>query len=218
MIRAVCFDFDGTLAHFTGDFEDLLNKGYARLNLDFRLRNSVLSEYAQQLRKDGAMTSLGALTATLKRLGLHSDADLEEVNMEVVQAYREQMELLPGAKEVLELCKGRLPLALITNGPEDMQRAAIEEVKVARYFQTILISGSKEVAVRKPDVRIFGLACKRLGVPPEEVLMVGDNLEADIKGALNVGMKVVYIGPCKEEVPQVADLFELRGWLGAHFN
>ena len=218
MIRVLCFDFDGTLAHFTGDFEDLLNKGYARLNLDPRLRDAVLSEYAQQLRKDGAVTSLGAFVAALKRLGLHSDADLEEVNTEVVQAYREQIELLPGAREVLDFCKGRLPLALITNGPEDMQRAAIEEVKVARYFQTILISGSQEVAVRKPDARIFHLACERLGVSPEEVLMIGDNLEADIKGALNVGMKAVHIGLCKEEVPQVADLFELRGWLEAHLT
>ena len=55
--------------------------------------------------------------------------------------------------------------------------------------------------MRKPDVRIFGLACERLGVPPEEVLMVGDNLEADIKGALNVGMKVVYIGPLQRRGP-----------------
>ena len=132
MIRAVCFDFDGTLTHFTGDFEALLNKGYARLNLDPRLCDAVLSEYAQQLRKDGAVTSLGAFVAALKRLGLCSDTDLEEVNMEVVQAYQEQMELLPGAREVLDFCKGRLPLALITNGPEDMQRAAIEEVKVTR--------------------------------------------------------------------------------------
>ncbi len=207
MIRAVCFDFDGTLAHFTGDFADLLNQGYAKLGLEPQKRDTVLTEYAKQLRKDGAVTSLSALVETLERLDLHSGADLKAIHTEFVQAYREQMELLPGAQEVLEFCSERVPLALITNGPADMQRAAIEEVGVADYFQSILISGAQEIAVRKPDARIFQLACERLGVSPKEVLMVGDNLGADIRGALNIGMKAVYIGPDDVKgVQRVADL------------
>ncbi len=218
MIRAICFDFDGTLAHFTGDFDDLLNEGFAKLGLDPQKRDAVLTEYTQQLRKDGAVTSLSALIETLGRLGLHADCNLEEVNTEFVQAYKEQMELLPGAREMLEFFKGRVSCALITNGPEDMQRAAIQEVEIADYFRTILISGAQEVAVRKPDARILRLACERLEVLPEETLMVGDNLGADIRGALEVGIKAVYIGAEEANVPRVADLFELRESLGAQLE
>ena len=214
MIRAICFDFDGTLAHFTGNFNNLLNEGFAKLGLDPQKRDTVLTEYAKQLRKDGAVTSYSALLETLKRLGLHADTELESINAEFVQAYRAQIELLPGAKEVLDFCSERVPCAPITNGPEDMQRAATEEVGVADYFQTILISGAQEVAVRKPNAQIFELACERLDVLPEEVLMVGDDLEADVRGALNVGMKAVYVGAEEVKEPQhAADLFTLQDYL-----
>ena len=218
MIRAVCFDFDGTLAHFTGDFGTLLHTGFAKLGSDAEHREAILAEYAQQIRLDGAVTSLSALNRTLERLSLHPQADLGEVNSELVQAYREQMELLPGAREVLDFCEERFALALITNGPEDMQRAAIQEVEIARYFQTILISGAQEVAVRKPNARIFEFACERLQVLPEEVLMVGDNLGADVGGALEFGMKAVYIGGKEVEgVEQVANS-QLEAYLTTHLK
>lgn len=209
-IRAVCFDFDGTLAHFTGDFEALLNESYAKLELPLRLRDAVLGEFTRQLRKDGAVTSHSALATTFKRLNLHADVNLEEVSAEFVQSYREQMALLPGAEEVLEVCSSRVPLALITNGPADMQRAAVEEVGIFHLFRTVLISGSQEVAVRKPGARIFRLACERLDVLPEEALMVGDDLEADVRGALDAGMRAVYVGPENVAGVQRAANSELR--------
>ena len=150
---------------------------------------------------------------------MHGSADLEAMHAEFVQMYRAQMALLPGAKEVLALCEGRVPLALVTNGPADMQRAALEKVGIAEHFQTVLISGAQEVGVRKPDARIFKLACERLEVPPQEVLMVGDNLGADVQGALGAGLQAVYVGA--EEVVgagRVAGLFELREWLGGRLN
>ena len=219
MIRALCFDFDGTLAHFTGDFDTLLEGGFAKLGLDAEHRDALLTEYERQLRKAGAITSLGALVEALERLDLHAEVDLEEVNGVFVRMYCEQMEPLPGAREVLAFCEARLPLALVTNGPADMQRAALRAVGMAEPFQTVVISGEQEVGVRKPDARTFGLACERLGVLPEETLMVGDNLGADVQGALKAGLQAVYMGT--EEVVgagRVADLFELKGWLEARLN
>lgn len=52
---------------------------------------------------------------------------------------------------------------------------------------------SFEVGHRKPEPEIFLEACRRFGVRPDECLMVGDNLEADIRGALNVGMSAALI-------------------------
>lgn len=215
MLRAILFDFDGTLAHFIGDFNALLNEGFAQPGLDVSLRDAVHTEYTHQLRKDGAVTSLVALEATLEHLNLQLKADLERVNAAFVRAYCEQVALLPGAAEVLEGCSS-LPLALVTNGPADMQRAAIEKVGIGHHFQTVLVSGAQEVAVRKPDARIFQLACERLGVRPEEALMVGDNLEADVRGALGAGLRAVHIGFGGEVsgVSQVANLSELKAYLG----
>jgi HAD superfamily hydrolase (TIGR01509 family) len=52
---------------------------------------------------------------------------------------------------------------------------------------------SFEVGARKPEPEIFIEACKRFGVQPNECLMVGDHPEADVKGAMSVGMNAVLI-------------------------
>jgi HAD superfamily hydrolase (TIGR01549 family) len=71
---------------------------------------------------------------------------------------------------------------------------------------------SFEAGFRKPDPEIFYAACERFGVNPEECLMVGDNLEADVRGALKVGMKAALIdrpGEVKADIIP-ADALALR--------
>jgi HAD superfamily hydrolase (TIGR01549 family) len=64
---------------------------------------------------------------------------------------------------------------------------------LSRYFNPRDIVCSYDVRHAKPDKEIFEEACRRFGVRPDECLMVGDNLTADIKGALAFGMKAALI-------------------------
>ncbi len=138
---------------------------------------------------------------------------------QALKAYSAQVALLPGAREVLELCEQRgLPLALVSNGPDDMQRAAVQALGLEHFFRSILVSGDRDVGVRKPNARIFGLACTGLETLPERVLMVGDDLEADVRGALAYGMQAVYLGGANvrdEGLEAVPDLSALHRWLEA---
>lgn len=63
--------------------------------------------------------------------------------------------------------------------------------KLGDYFEHLVFSF--EVGVRKPDAAIFQAACKRFAVQPGDCLMVGDNPEADVRGALVVGMQAAFI-------------------------
>ncbi len=78
------------------------------------------------------------------------------------------------------------------------------------------MAGYAAVGVRKPDPRIFALACGALGCRPEETVMVGDNLEADVAGALACGMQAVYLdatpGTGYDAMPNLEALAE---WLTA---
>ncbi len=217
-IKAVCFDFDGTLAHFTGDFEGLTDGLRSDLGLTLCDANELSLQRAQSERRGGPMTFGDTVRAALKRLELHVPDDLEQLAAQVVTDYISQMALLPGALDILNFCRALgIPLALLTNGPADMQRAAVRAVGLESYFKRILVSGDPEVAVRKPDPRIFNLACEALATTPEETLMVGDNLEADVRGALSCGMQAVYLGaesgPGYEAVP---DIGALPSWLKKH--
>lgn len=217
MIKAVYFDFDGTLAHFRGDFE-LLMEGL-RTELDFTQCDlqAFASELSSSLRHDGAVTLQSALEETLSRLELRIPTDLPEIAARAAHEYATQVHALPGALELLAELSERVPLALITNGPEDMQQAAIERTGVGGFFKMILISGAPHVAMRKPARGLFEKACRQLGVQPAHVLMIGDNLQQDIMGARDAGLQVIHVGQeSQEDLTVVTDLQAVRGWLSEH--
>ena len=195
MIRAICFDFDGTLAQFSGDFTALQTRFGLELGLTETEVRRLEQHRVQLERQDGRVTFYGTVRAAFDEAGLTAPDDLEQIAEDTVAHYCSQMKLLPSALEVLELCQAHnLPLALITNGTSDMQRKAVRAVEIESCFKRILVSGDADVAVRKPNPRIFELACRALGTEPGETLMVGDNPGADIQGALGYGMQAVYLG------------------------
>jgi putative hydrolase of the HAD superfamily len=211
MIQAICFDFDGTLAHFTGDFFADLRKGAVELGLPESLHQDFITTY---LKFDKLCSTFPeAVTATLVTFTMNVPEDFESYCQRATQRYASRIELLPGAKKLLEhLTHKNVPLAIITNGTKDIQAAAIHHVNIQGYFKTILISG--EQGVRKPDARIFRLACERLEVRPEHCLMVGDKLNADVEGARAIGMQAAWMS--NEETQDVLSfeiLGELETWL-----
>ena len=128
-IKAICFDFDGTLAHFTGDFERLTDGLRSDLGLVLCDANELSLQRAQVERRGGPMTFGDTVSAALERLELRVPDDLEHLAAQVVADYSEQMALLPGALDVLTFCRNRgIPLALLTNGPADMQDPRLDIV------------------------------------------------------------------------------------------
>lgn len=222
MAKAVCFDLDGTLARYTGDFQALAALLRSELMLHMCDMNSFYSTLSTELTRDGALTLEDSLRRVLDRLEQRAPADLDRVAADAARAYGEDVRLLPGAKELLErLDAAGVKMALLTNGPEDMQKAAINVLGVARHFRAILVSGDRDVAARKPAPRIFSLVCTGLQMVPEQIVMVGDNVEADIGGALDYGLQAVLMdhggtgAPDRAPagVPVVTSLAELSGLL-----
>ena len=67
---------------------------------------------------------------------------------------------------------------------------------------------SAEVGYRKPSPIIFQKALEQLKVKPQEAVMVGDTLEADVEGARKLGIKTILIDPeraRRDEKPEGAD-------------
>ena len=61
------------------------------------------------------------------------------------------------------------------------------------FFKSVITS--EHVGVNKPDARIFLHALKEAGGKRNQSVMIGDNLEADIRGARQVGMHQIYFNP-----------------------
>lgn len=68
----------------------------------------------------------------------------------------------------------------------------------------------------KPDARAYLAACQRLGVTPQDALMVGDSWQNDVQGALNAGLQAVWLnrnGAEREGVPTISHLNDLLSLL-----
>jgi HAD superfamily hydrolase (TIGR01509 family) len=96
-----------------------------------------------------------------------------------------------GALETLQLLRERgHRLALLTNGSGAFQRRKLERYALEPLFELVLIEG--ELGYGKPDARVFRAALTHFAVGPEQAWMVGDNLDADIAGAREVGIAGVW--------------------------
>lgn len=131
--------------------------------------------------------------------------------------------VIEGAFEVLEAIRKKgYRIGLIANGDSAGARNIIEDTGLQDYFDAIVIS--EEVGVEKPYQRIFKAAVAKLGVKPENAVMVGNRIDADILGANRFGMKSVWFRwntryndtiDSSQEKPDftINSLFELPGLL-----
>ena len=104
--------------------------------------------------------------------------------------------LFPGAIEVLDYLKERYSLHIITNGFSEVQAFKMRNAGLTPYFNTV--TDSESVGVKKPNPLIFEKALTDAKCDPANSVMIGDNHEADILGALQVGMKAIHFAVAGE--------------------
>lgn len=80
-------------------------------------------------------------------------------------------------------------LAVITNGPADVQRMKLRVSGLDRFFSAVIVSS--EIGFAKPHERAFAAAVDALKVGREELVMVGDHPERDVVGAQGAGIQTV---------------------------
>ncbi|MGC9468171.1 MAG: YjjG family noncanonical pyrimidine nucleotidase [Anaerolineae bacterium] len=115
-------------------------------------------------------------------------------------------DLMPDAEAVLRALHGKIHLALITNGLTTVQRSRLAKSGLDTYFEVVVISDEEGVA--KPDPGIFDVAMARMGSPlKEEVLVVGDSLTSDMRGASQYELDACWYNP--KGLPRDTD-FEIR--------
>ena len=108
--------------------------------------------------------------------------------------------LIDGSMELLDYLQPKYRLAVITNGFTDVQAVKMAHSGIDHYFEQVITSESAEA--RKPSTEIFTHALALTGNDHEEVVMIGDNLETDIKGASASNWHSVWLTESSEEAPE----------------
>ena len=127
----------------------------------------------------------------LAELGLADDALAAEIG-DAYSALRDRtMSLFPEAHETLDrLRDAGLRLALVTNGAGAVQRRKIDRFDLEGRFERILIEG--EFGAGKPEPAVYRHLLAHFEASPEEVWMVGDNLEWEVAAPQRHGITGVW--------------------------
>jgi putative hydrolase of the HAD superfamily len=197
------FDYTQRIGHSAG--EGL----WARYEAQTHPALKTLSEWAPAFR-------IAVWNESLADQGIHDDALCEAL----VHRYFSERRLYPRYPEVDELLKALAGyrLGIVTNGVPDLQRDKLEGSGLQDRFQAIAVSGEQNIG--KPQRGIFDHICTELAVEPSACVMVGDNPERDVAGAMNAGIRSVWVergfkpkDPNHPADLEVSSLLEMLPWL-----
>lgn len=146
---------------------------------------------------------------------LVSDEQINLLSTDYIDHLPLHNHLLEGAVEMLEYLKPSYKLHIITNGFKTVQHLKMKNSGILDYFDTI--TTSEDAGVKKPHKLIFQKALEDAKATVAESVMIGDNVEADILGAKEIGMRAIlynYYGEaCTVDCPQVLKMKEIAVYL-----
>ena len=119
--------------------------------------------------------------------------------------------LLPGVRETLDLLRKRGILTAVGSASKNAPQI-LERIDIVPLMDAV-VSGL-DVTHSKPDPEVFLVAAKKLGLSPEECLVVED-AKAGIEAATNGGMRSLAVGPLYEQIGgtyAARDLTQVNNW------
>ena len=197
---AVIFDLDGTLIDSVPDVRAAVNRVLAELD-----RPLLSLDQIKTMIGEGAQVMLKMV---MEQTGGYTPGMEEEYLPRFLATYKahpaDHTLVYPGVFDVLDQLKADgVALGMCTNKPSITTLPAVKALGLNKYFQAIVCAD--QVEHRKPDGRHVLNILERMGVSPENAVMVGDS-ETDIAAAVDAGVPAVAVsyGYCHvplEELP-----------------
>lgn len=224
LIKDVFFDLDHTLWDFEKNsalaFEAVLSSHLPQVDIrDFlEIYVPLNVAYWEKYRNDEITQTelrLGRLRDTFLTLDFSiADEEIEFLSVEYIRVLPQYNYLFDGADEVLTYLKSKYRLHIITNGFEQVQQKKIANANIAHYFTTV--TNSEMAGVKKPNPQIFEHALQLAGATRQSSIMIGDCIDADVRGALNCGLDaILFCGPetSYDGIKCVRHLSEIKNYL-----
>lgn len=201
-IDAVLFDFGGVIT--TSPFD-----AFARYEREAGLPHGLIRRINATNAQDNAWAKLERSqvdVATFCRLFEAEAAALgHQVSGEAVMACLSG-DVRPEMVEAVRRCRAHLKVGCITNNLRRNDSAEEAEVAAAWYVETIalfdvVVESSKE-GIRKPEPRIYEMACERLGVDPSGCVFL-DDLGVNLKPARAMGMTTIKVESAEQAIAEL---------------
>ncbi len=221
----IFFDLDHTLWDFEKNsalaFEKIFEKHQLDLNLEEFLLHYIPTNLKYwKLYRDEKISQKDLRYHRLKEVFDLMNMEVEDEMIHLLS--HEYIHYLPqfnylyeGAWEILDYLFPKYKLHIITNGFQTVQAGKLKNSNIEHFFQTI--TNSEMAGVKKPNPLIFEYALKKANATKSKSIMIGDSLEADIEGAINVGLDAIFFNEFNvsvdEKIHQVNHLMLLKEYL-----
>lgn len=225
-IQHVFFDLDHTLWDFEKNSDLAFQKVFDKQNINIDLKaflkvyKPINLEYWRLYREEKVSKKelrYQRLKKTFDAVNYSiSDDFIDTIAIEYINFLPHFNHLFNGTFEILDYLKEKYKLHIITNGFEEIQSKKMESSHILKYFNVIVTSES--VGVKKPNPKVFHYALNKANAKKENSIMIGDSVEADILGAINVGIKAIHCNFENEEIKNnnfksISSLLELKQYL-----
>ncbi|PST84028.1 noncanonical pyrimidine nucleotidase, YjjG family [Pedobacter yulinensis] len=211
-LKHIFFDLDHTIWDFDRNAEETLRELYERYELGVLGLNdcdAFIKLYTENNHRLWAEYHLGRISkehlraerfsSTFRQLGLQPERIPAAFETDYVQLSPTKTNLFESALEVLGYLQDRYDLHIISNGFKETTLTKMQVCALGPFFKQVIIS--EDVGVNKPHEGIFEHALRVAGARKEESVMIGDSIEADVRGAQNFGMKAIFFNPNRIERP-----------------
>jgi putative hydrolase of the HAD superfamily len=205
-VKAIAFDIDGTLYPDWRLYIRLVPHVIKHLSF-FR----AYSRVRKQLRKTAPLPDFFEYQGRLLAEQLHCNPAeakglIDSIIYKGLQPHFSKIKPFAHSVRTIQAFKGAgYKIAILSDFPPE-QKGALWGI--AALCDVML--GSEEIGALKPSKYAFGMLSGALGVSAEEILYVGNNISADIRGACDAGMKTAYRMPLWRQIlgkkPVIADI------------
>ncbi|HEC21223.1 MAG TPA: HAD family phosphatase [Candidatus Peregrinibacteria bacterium] len=181
-VSAIIFDMDGVLAN--------------TMPIHFQTQHQALKEVGIDIAMSEIEANAGVPTKEMyqkfkEEKGL--DFDIEKAFQRKIflvnSFFRKEVEPIPGVVDLInQIQKAGFKIGLATSSPRETAEIILKTIRIHHYFE--IITSFEDITKGKPDPEIFLLAAKKLGVNPEECVVVEDT-RAGVTSAKAAGLKCV---------------------------
>lgn len=217
--KAVFLDWDDTIGDFHGAADLALAQMYEKYQLDryfasldefvglYKPHNLELWAKYGEDKVTKEYLSLDRFLFPLMHGSLYPNGETAQVvrlamtmSDDFLALTTARFSLLEGAEELVRYLAKKYPLTVVTNGFVEVQYEKFDKSGLRDCFSHIVLS--EEVGCQKPNSRIFEEALRMNGLQAEDVVMIGDSWNSDIKGAINAGIDQIWIRKSKDPLPE----------------